>query len=131
MNLWYYNGSGGKDIIQVTGGGDVKLSDKLQSGNTGTANMMPFAYGHVLASGAKNYCTPNVGTIEKVSTGQYKVNIAGLGDDYTVVVTPNQGMSFLTGVVSARSSTLFTVAIWNTVGGAYADGGFSFIVYKP
>jgi hypothetical protein len=131
MNLWYYNGTFGKDIISVNGDGDVRLSDELHSANTGTDNMMPFAYGHIQSSAAKNGCTSNVGTVTKVSTGQYRVNISGLGTDYTVVVTPNHGISFLTGVVIGRATDSFVVAIWDTKSDGYNDGGFSFVVFKP
>ena len=131
MNLWYYNGTSGKDIISVLGNGNVRLSDELHSSSTGTANMMPFAYGHIQVSAAKNGCTSNVGTVTNLSTGQYRVNISGLGTDYTAIVTPNHGMSFLTGVVIGRNAEYFVVAIWDTRNDAYIDGGFSFVVYKP
>ncbi|MEN8229279.1 MAG: hypothetical protein ABFS38_14060 [Bacteroidota bacterium] len=131
MNLWYYNGTSGKDIISVNGSGNVRLSDELNSSNTGTANMMPFAYGNITAAAGKNGCTSNVGTVSKLSTGQYKVEIPGLGTNYTVVITPNHGISYLTGLVSGRDAAYFVVAIWNTKDDIYADGGFSFVVYKP
>lgn len=111
--------------------GDVVVSNELHSDVSGSDNMMPFAYGHILSAGTKNGCTSNVGTVTHLNTGQYRVNISGLGSDYTVVVTPNQGVSYLTGVVSGRDSDYFVVAIWNTRDDLYRDGGFSFIVYKP
>lgn len=131
MNLWYYNGTSGKDIIRVSGDGSVILSDELQTSQTGTNNLMPFAYGNIQTSAAKNGCTSNVGTVTRVLTGQYRVEISGLGTDYTVVVTPNHGIAYLTGVVLGRTADYFVVAIWNTKDAVYADGGFSFIVYKP
>lgn len=131
MNLWYYNGTSGKDIIKVHGNGNVILSDELQTYKTGDANLMPLAFGHITAGAEKNGCTSNVGTVEHNYTGQYKININGLGTDYAVIVTPNHGMSYLTGVVIGRSDSYFTVAIWDTKNSAYQDGGFSFVVYKP
>ena len=131
MNLWYYNGTSGKDIISVRGDGNVTLSDELHSSNTGAANMMPFAYGNIQSLAGKNGCTSNVGTVTKAYTGQYRVNISGLGTDYTVVVTPNHGISSLTGVVIGRDANYFVVAIWNTKDETYVNGGFSFVVYKP
>ena len=117
--------------LEVEIDGDVNLSDELHAANTGTANMMPFAYGHISEAAAKNGCTSNVGTVSKYNIGQYTVNIAGLGTDYTVVVTTNQGTAYLTCVVTARSSTYFNVSVWDTKNDGYKDGGFSFVVYKP
>lgn len=116
--------------LEVEIDGDVLLSDELHSEDTGDANMMPFAYGQISSSGTKNGCTSNVGTVTKAATGQYIVNIAGLGDDYSVLVTPNQGVSSLI-ACAVRSTTRFTVTIWDTKNDAYFDGGFSFVVYKP
>ena len=131
MNLWYYNGTSGKDLFSVSGDGNIVLSGELHSDNTGANNMMPFAYGYILSAGTKEGCTSNVGTVSKLNTGQYRVNISGLGTGYTVVITPNQGVAYLTGVVSGRDPNYFVVAIWNTKDDIYRDGGFSFIVYKP
>lgn len=117
--------------LEVKINGNVLLSNKLNSVRTGAADMMPFAYGNIISNGTDNGSTANVEAVTKLAKGQYKIEIPDLGTDYTVIVTPNQGIAYLTGVVSARNETFFSVAIWDTKNDAYEDGGFSFVVYKP
>ncbi|WP_158867904.1 hypothetical protein [Maribellus comscasis] len=117
--------------LEVEIDGDVVLSDELHSTATGNSNMMPFAYGYISSAASKTGCTSNVGTVSKMSTGQYKVEIADLGSDYTVVVTINHGLAYSNAVVMGRNSAYFTVATWDTKSDGYVDAGFSFIVYKP
>lgn len=113
-------------LVQIVGD-----KGELNQEKTGTANMMPFAYGYITSTGVKSSVTSNVGTVTKAATGQYKIEIEGLGTDYIVTATPNQGTAFLVSVVTGRSSTHFFIGIWDTKNDAYADGGFSFVVYKP
>lgn len=117
--------------LEMETDGDVLLSDELHSDNTGDANMMPFAYGYISSTGTKNGGTSNIGTVTKMNTGQYKIEIVGLTNECAIIVTPNQGSASLTGVVSARNTTAFSVTMWETLSSAYKDAGFSFIVYKP
>ena len=111
--------------------GSISVSaGEISKSTTGTSNnLLPFAYGTITNSGGKIGCTSNVGTITKISTGQFTVNITGLGTDYTVVITPSKGAS-VTGAVY-RSKGFFNGLIWDTKNDKYFNGGFSFIVYKP
>lgn len=113
-------------IVQI--GGD---KGELNHERTGSANMLPFAYGFITSTGAKSSVTGNVGNVTKMATGQYKIEIDGLGSDYIVTATPNHGYATLTCVIAARQTTYFTLTIWDTRDNNYYDAGFSFIVYKP
>jgi hypothetical protein len=117
----YFNG-----LVQIVGD-----KGELNQEKTGTANMLPFAYGYITSTGAKYSVTSNIETVTKVETGQYKIEIDGLGTNYIVTATPNHGTAFLASVVTARNTTSFSIGIWDTKNDAYADGAFSFVVYKP
>jgi hypothetical protein len=113
--------------------GSVTVSaGEISKSATGTSNnLLPFAYGTITKTGTKTGCTSNVGTITKVSSGQFTVSISGLGSDYTVVITPYGSSAFITGAVYRRTDDKFNGLIWDTKNDKYYDGGFSFIVYKP
>ncbi len=141
--IWNYEtsnlifGTSNASAMSIASSGDVSVSNNLIVGkevynaDTGSNNLLPFAYGYVTSAGTLSSGTSNIDSASKASTGQYKVNITGLGSDYIVMVTPNQPTAFLTGVVTARGTTSITVAIWDTKNDAYYDGGFSFVIYKP
>lgn len=116
--------------LEVEEDGDVVVSDELHTSSTGTYNMLPIAYGTINSSGTTSGCTPGV-IATKVSTGQYKVSIPDLGSTYSAIVSPSQGIAFLTCVVIVKSTNYFTVAVWDTKNDAYYDGAFSFVVYRP
>ncbi len=105
---------------------------KITATTTGTSNnLLPFAYGTITNTGGKIGCTSNIGTVTRYNAGQFAVEIANLGSNYTVVVTPYGGSAFITGAVTYRGTTKFNASIWDTENNKYYDGGFSFIVYKP
>ncbi len=111
---------------------DLNISgNEIHTSTTGTSNnLLPFAYGYINVSGTKYNCTDNVGTITK-STGEYVVNISGLGTNYVVMVTKNYGDPWVVCMVKAKSSSSFTVNMYNTKTDALVtNGGFSFMVYK-
>lgn len=113
-------------LVQIVGDkGELNLP------HTGTANVLPFAYGFITNTGAKSSVTSNIGTITKVGTGNYKIEIDGLGTDYIVTATLNQGNAYYLTSVTSRTSLFFVVSVWDTKNDVYADGAFSFVVYKP
>ena len=111
--------------------GDIEV-DEVHNSTTGTSNnLLPFAYGYISVSAVKYNCTDNVGTVTKTSTGVYEVNISGLGSNYVVMVTKNYGDPWVVCMVDAKSSSSFTVNMYNTKTDALVtNGGFSFMVYK-
>ncbi len=117
---------------EITVGSIAISGSEIQTTSTGTTNnLLPFAYGTITNTGGKTGCTSNVGTVNKVSTGQFVVSIAGLGSDYTIVVTPSVGLAYLTSTVTYRGTASFNASVWDTKNDTYYNGGFSFIVYKP
>lgn len=117
--------------LEVEADGDILLSNEVHHTSTGDANLLPFAYGYVTSTGSLSSGTSNIGTVSKVATGQYKIEIANLGTGYIVQVTGVGGSSFILAKVMGVSSTYFTVSTWDTKADGYADCGFSFVVFKP
>lgn len=116
--------------LQVEIDGDVLVSDEVHHTNTGEANLLPFAYGYVTSAGSLSTGTSNIGTVSKLSTGQYKIMIDDLGSSYVVQVTGVGGSSFYLTKLMGMSTTYFTVSAWDTKSDQYADCNFSFVVYK-
>lgn len=83
-------------------GGDINTNGNINTGNkitatpTGTANMIPVAYGKVQWDGSIMNATPNVQTPTHVGPGVYQIGISGITFDgsYTCVVTPAAPLCF-------------------------------------
>ncbi|MBN2747511.1 MAG: hypothetical protein JXR34_12360, partial [Bacteroidales bacterium] len=119
-----------KGGLQIESNGNVTITTELNQTNTGNANMLPFAYGYVTNSGSLSSGTSNIGTVSRMSTGQYKIEIGGLGSDYVVQITGVGGSSFYLAKLMGLSTTYFTVSTWDTKSDGYADCAFTFVVYK-
>ena len=85
---------------------------------------------YVTSAGSLSTGTSNIGTVSKLSTGQYKIMIDDLGSSYVVQVTGVGGSSFYLTKLMGMSTTYFTVSAWDTKSDQYADCNFSFVVYK-
>ena len=114
--------------------GNIKLrgsNREINKTETGTANLLPIAYGNI-----KNDGTINVGTgnFTCVWTGtQYEITITGenyFWESYMTMITPHAGSGAVTAVTASVSSKLI-VKILNGTGSSIAGRGFQFIVYKP
>ncbi len=132
-----YGGSSGLTGLEVTPDGNVNMSDDLNvegevhTSTTGTTNnMLPFAYGTVDLNANKIGCTSNVGTVTRTATGQYKIEIANLGSDYSVMVTVSGG-AYVNAATAAKNTSYFLVNTWDTKNDEYKSATFSFVVYKP
>lgn len=114
--------------LEVESNGNVNLSGELHATRTGTANMMPLAYGTVSAAGALHANTGNF-TVAHPSTGRYEITISGESyyyQDYITTATP-VGFGYVKTDSASGKLLIFT---FNSSGTA-ADMIFSFVVYKP
>ncbi len=106
-------------------------TNELNRTQTGTANLVPIAYGNVSAAGVINATgsTTNF-TVTRNSAGNYSITIAGESffyAYYTAIATLQTGPgSILTGSVSNN----LTINTYNAAGVA-TDEMFTFVVYKP
>ena len=116
--------------VEVETDGDVLFSDEIHQTSTGDANMLPFAYGYITSAGNLSYGTSNIGTASRISTGQFKIEIDGLGSDYIVQLTGVGGSSYYLTKLMGMNTSYFTVSTWDTKSDSYADCAFTFLVYK-
>jgi hypothetical protein len=121
--------------LDVTGNikatGNIALTTgELNRTATGTANLIPIAYGNASASGGISGGSGNVSSV-KISTGVYELTITGEDIDsyanyFYKVVPLSANPQFAT---AYPFNPTFRVEIFNA-GGINQDGNFSFVVFK-
>jgi hypothetical protein len=109
--------------------GLLNVSGEVNRTSTGTANMVPIAYGNVSSTGVVNTGSDNF-TVSKTSTGYYYIAITGEAyylQNYITVITPTA----IVPIISTASSGVdqLLVRIYN-LSGVATDGAFNFVVYK-
>ncbi len=112
--------------------GNVNLSGEVNRPSTGTANMIPIAYGNVSAAGGILGGTSNF-TVNKLAAtnGIYEITITGesswgTSNHFYSVVSLSANPQFAT---AYPFGTFFRVETFEP-GGTNVDGIFSFVVYK-
>jgi hypothetical protein len=130
FNLTYYNGvNTPKELIGITSTGE------LQSYKTGSANLLPIAFGKVRGDGIKVNGTNNFTSVRFLDpitneTGYY-ITITGIEyneDLYMTLVTPGSSDIFNTRTGYSQGMLIVWLRDKN---GDYSTGYFNFIVYKP
>ena len=109
--------------------GNVKISGELNRSATGTANLLPIAYGNVTAAASINSGSGNF-SVSKISTGWYAVTITGESfhlASYTAIITPVSS-SPIVATMSSGGGNLY-VNTFNMAGVA-TDAQFTFAVFK-
>lgn len=109
--------------------GSVSLTGELNRPSTGTANMVPIAYGTIRDNGSIYTGSGNF-TVVRTSTGKYHITISGETYrffDYAAVVSLITGPGFID---HGSVSNTLAVDIYDT-SGTPTDGIFTFVVYKP
>jgi hypothetical protein len=110
--------------------GDIKVNKEVHAQGTGTANMIPIAYGFIRDNGAVSTGSGNIASTWSAANQRYEITITGEDYvlwDYITMVTPS------TGGISARVSSVtgkLLVEIYNAAG-TKVQGNFQFLTYKP
>ena len=110
--------------------GNINLTGEVNRPSTGSANMIPLAYGNVSAAGAIIGGTGNF-TVSKLVTGVYEIAVTG----EITWGTTNHFYSVSPLSANPQFATIYPfgdflrVEIFNS-SGANVDGIFSFIIYK-
>jgi hypothetical protein len=118
-----------KLTIDATGNIDIK-GDLTNSTKTGTANLLPIAYGNISNTGFINAGSGNF-TVTHFSTGTYIITITGAVyhfQQYVTTVTP-VGSGAPTVATTGSGAGSLQVFI-NNLSGVNTDGQFMFVVYK-
>lgn len=135
---------GGNTVFEVGVNGDLYAEEKIKTdGNitlggeinrpsTGTANLLPIAYGLVSSSGTLITGTDNVSVVRS-STGTCDISIAGESGNYPnyIISTTKIGNAGTTRVYgNSVSPGTVRILSYNT-DFTLADSGFYFVIYKP
>ena len=141
FKIGYENGNlsgvGNKTVLEVDQSGNLEVKEELHHPITGSANLMPIAYGSFLENGniLGNRGTGNF-TVSREAEGEYLVILPDypVGDGYLVIVNANfrgaPGVSTSDIRVRDAASARFVVKSWSLPLGLPGDAIISFVVYK-
>ncbi len=115
--------------------GDLLLSAGTNGGEinrdqTGSANLVPIAYGNISSGGTVNTSTGNI-SVTHSSTGVYEINISGesySSTDYITTVTLVTSGAYTASASDVNNHLLVTI---KDAAGNNVDATFNFVVYKP
>lgn len=114
--------------------GNVKLTGEINKETTGTANLLPVAFGGIELIGTTVSVFPNKSTenwtVTRVSAGIYEITITGENyyvNNYTCIASIISGGAFFISTTSDAGK--LEVRTFNS-SGALADQRFNFVVYK-
>jgi hypothetical protein len=119
-----------KDILVINNDGDTDVYGKVtRSNKTGSANLLPFAYGTVSGSGSISNGTGNF-TVFRSGVGSYLIDFVEFISDASYTV---QGSVLRTGGnLTAGPNLLGDIRVTITdLSGTLVDRDFSFVVYNP
>ena len=120
------------NAFTVLKNGNTNIAGAITRNATGTANIVPIAYGSVSDAGIINSGTGNY-TIAKSTTGIYDITITNenyTSSGYTCSVTPIAFGVNVAVASSGSSSTKLRIRLYNIAGGGLIDYPFSFVVYN-
>ncbi|AXY76068.1 hypothetical protein D3H65_19680 [Paraflavitalea soli] len=122
----------GTPMLTVNSTGSIDITNELtRTSKTGTANLLPIAYGNVSSTGFANTGSGNF-TVSHTSTGFYEITITGENyqfQQYITVVTPIGTIAPIIAATGSGAGKL-QVSTYN-ITGADTDSNFHFVVYKP
>jgi len=113
----------------ITTGESLKVGNEINATTTGTANMIPIAYGSVNMNGSVGAITNNV-SVTHPSTGEYRIDITNETfnlSDYVVIISVQYGAVYSNVAASAGK----TVVHLKSFSGTATDASFHFAIYKP
>jgi hypothetical protein len=118
-----------KLTIDATGNIDIK-GDLTNSAKTGTANLLPIAYGNVSGTGFVHTGSGNF-TVSHFSTGTYIITITGEPYHFQQYVTTVTPVGSITPIVATTGSGAGSLQVFTyNLSGVAADAQFMFVVYK-
>ncbi|MES2590354.1 MAG: hypothetical protein V4608_00630 [Bacteroidota bacterium] len=119
---------------QLDVGGTIKISGttgELNRSSTGSANLIPIAYGNISSGGTINSGTGNITVVWDNVNNRYKITIAGetyTSSNYITLVT---AIGNPTKVETSSSGGNLIVTIHSSPGNLEIQNAFQFITYKP
>lgn len=110
--------------------GNIRLSGEVVRASTGTANLVPIAYGNISSAAAINSGSGNF-TVTRLGLGWYAISISGETYQttlYSAIITPIAAGFPAIITTGSDGSRLYVYSFASN--GAAIDIGFSFVVYK-
>jgi len=118
------------DVVNELTVGSITLSaGEIHKESTGSANMIPIAYGTINGNGTVLTSSGNI-TVTKAATGNYSIAINGETYSYGSYVTTATSVSLVGFIRTGSSGGKLMVLTYDT-SAVVKDSYFSFIVYKP
>lgn len=114
---------------QIKTDSSLIVGDEVNRVATGSANLIPIAYGSVNMNGTLGEGTGNF-SVSKTSLGTYRITVAGVNyslADYVVQVSVQYGAVYSNFYESAGKM----VVEMNSFSGVNTDASFHFVIYKP
>ncbi len=122
-------------VAKLDVNGNIHLTGEVRRPATGTANMLPLAYGYVLGDGTVASGSGNFSVSEEQATGVHIISVPGenfgngaLG--YTVLVTLRNTTNGFVPTTSTLGNDL-VVIIRASDGSVRINQDFSFLIFKP
>jgi hypothetical protein len=113
----------------INASGSIRATEVVRT-STGSANLVPIAYGNISSSGFVQSGSGNF-TVSKISTGWYSITITGESyqfQTYSTVATPAGNVGPIMTNTGSGGGNLYVYTYAG--GGAAADSQFCFVVYK-
>lgn len=111
--------------------GNARINGEINRPTTGSANLVPIAYGTIGATGGINSGSGNF-SVDHLATGLYIITITGENYLYSQYTTTASGIGAAAPLVvnTGSGAGSLQVRVYNLAGVA-TDGIFTFVVYKP
>ena len=133
LNLWSKKFSGNEAIrTKWYKNGNVEINGKVITSEAGDADLKAYIYGSVRGSDGYVYIGESTGgfTLERVSTGVYKIKFNSYSSDRAYVIVTNAYNSSAPVVMTySKNNGYFNIYAWN-LSGNHVDTYFNFVVYK-
>ena len=126
----------GAQNISTTGNASINtlnISSELNQNITGTANMIPYAYGSILNNGGISQSSGNISVV-KSATGTFDIAVTGVTPSSGDIVVATQFHFFTVNpcfIASTVVSSKIRIYTYDLTGALTDLVHFSFVAYKP
>lgn len=110
-------------------GGNMRISGRMQTTTTGSAHMLPAAYGLIRSNAIINSGSGNF-SVSRVQEGIYEITSNDFNTN-TVVVATTTAVSLTIGAGQGATANSLTIYIRRVDDGTLTDAWFNFVAFTP